>query len=71
MSSIQLDNHTYFWTYVSFAGIPTDLRYEKIHAERRILVFQVTLKLVDRSLKHLGTLINTADDANTAYTLMV
>ena len=57
-------------TYVGLSGIPTHLRYEKVHAERRTFVFQVTLKLVDRLFEHLGTLADTTYDANTTYILM-
>lgn len=54
-------------TYVGLASVPTNLGNQEVDTKRSILVLQVGLDFVDRSLEELGALAETTDDANTTY----
>ena len=43
------------------------LRQQQIYAERRVLVFEMALEILDRPLEELRTLADTANDTDTAY----
>lgn len=51
---------------VGFASIAANLRNEEVDTEGGIFVFQVRFDLINRSLKELGALAKTTNDANTA-----
>ena len=53
--------------YVGLASIATNLREQKINTKRGVLVFQITLQLLNGTLKELWALAKTANDANATW----
>ena len=51
-------------TYVCLAGVATDLREQKVDAERCVFVLKMGFDVVNRLLEDFGRLVQTTDDAD-------
>ena len=63
-SSVQIHVGNAMHTYVCLAGVASDLREQKVDAERCIFVLKMGFDVVNRLLEDFGRLVQSTDDAD-------